>query len=144
MQRRPHDQEWEGDLQDLCQEMTSLFEWFSKKSSQLIQKGMISERQYRTLMALPEDKGLAENAIANGMDRDSGGTGKALKGLEAIKLVSHQRDGTDKRRVLWQLTEAGKRKRGEVYRSVVDLVSECLGEFMTREERRKILGASAS
>lgn len=88
--------------------------------------------QYLVLLALWERDGLAVNELGERLFLDSGTLTPLLKRLEAAGLVQRSRDATDERRVLLQLTAAGralKRRAAAVPRSIAAASGCSLGEL---------------
>jgi DNA-binding MarR family transcriptional regulator len=64
--------------------------------------------QYLVMLVLWEDDGQPVSAIGDRLTLDSGTLTPLLKRLEAAELVQRLRDAADERRVLIQLTAAGR------------------------------------
>jgi DNA-binding MarR family transcriptional regulator len=64
--------------------------------------------QYLAMLVLWEDDGLAVSELGQRLQLDSGTLTPLLKRLEASGLLQRRRDSADERRVLLQLTPAGR------------------------------------
>jgi DNA-binding MarR family transcriptional regulator len=69
--------------------------------------------QYLVMLVLWEGDGLAVNQLGERLTLDSGTLTPLLKRLEALGLVQRLRDSADERRVLLQLTAAGRRLKAK-------------------------------
>jgi len=69
--------------------------------------------QYLALLVLWERDGLTVSEIGERLSLDSGTLTPLLKRMEAAGLVSRLRDADDERRVLIQLTAAGRRLKAK-------------------------------
>ncbi|UUX97598.1 MarR family winged helix-turn-helix transcriptional regulator [Aquabacterium sp. J223] len=68
--------------------------------------------QYLVMLSLWEADGLSVGAVGERLGLDSGTLTPLLKRLEAAGLVQRLRDAADERRVLLQLTPAGRQLKG--------------------------------
>jgi MarR family transcriptional regulator, organic hydroperoxide resistance regulator len=88
--------------------------------------------QYLVLLVLWEGEGVTVGALGERLQLDSGTLTPLLKRLEAAGLVQRQRDAADERRVLLQLTAAGralKRRAAAVPPSIAAASGCSLGEL---------------
>jgi DNA-binding MarR family transcriptional regulator len=120
------DETWKSDCEELSQDIRAFTEWFSEKYSEVMRDTKLTTSQYRTLSVLAEGKICIEADIATSLDRDSGRVSKALKALMKAGLVSRTPKEGDKRRFLWQSTEAGRSKVRDVQEDLVYVVGRCL------------------
>ena len=72
--------------------------------------------QYLVMLVLWETDGLMVSQVGERLALDSGTLTPLLKRLEAAGLVQRQRDSTDERRVLLQLTPAGHALKAQARR----------------------------
>jgi DNA-binding MarR family transcriptional regulator len=99
---------------------------FSEKYSEVMRDTKLTISQYRTLSVLPEGKHCTEADIATTLDRDTGRVSKALKALMKAGLVSRTPKEGDKRRFLWQSTDAGRSKIRDVEADLICVVGLCM------------------
>jgi DNA-binding MarR family transcriptional regulator len=97
--------------------------------------------QYLVILALLDGAPQTVGALGARLDMDTGTITPLVKRLDAAGLVSRVRDRTDERRVLVDLTDAGRALESEV-RGVTDKIkSACqLGEAGLEDLRRTLEG----
>lgn len=90
--------------------------------------------QYLVMLVLWEADGLTVGQVGERLALDSGTLTPLLKRLETAALLQRQRDASDERRVLLQLTAAGRalKRRAAAVPAVIAEASGCsLGEIGT-------------
>ena len=98
--------------------------------------------QYIVMLVLWEGDGLTVSQLGERLALDSGTLTPLLKRLESAKLIQRLRDAADERRVLLQLTAAGRalRARAEFVPLSVARASGCeLGELSSLTARLQAL-----
>jgi DNA-binding MarR family transcriptional regulator len=100
--------------------------------------------QYLVMLVLWETDGLTVSQVGERLALDSGTLTPLLKRLEAAALIQRLRDAADERRVLLQLTAAGralKRQAGAVPPAVASASGCELGELAGLTARLQALRA---
>lgn len=98
--------------------------------------------QYLVMLVLWEGDGLTVGQVGERLALDSGTLTPLLKRLEAAALLQRQRDASDERRVLLQLTPAGRalKRRAAAVPVVIAEASGCaLGEIGELTARLQVL-----
>ena len=108
MARRTDRSEWLKLDHQLCFALYSASLAMTKLYKPLLDPLGLTYPQYLVLLVLWEGDGLAVSQVGERLGLDSGTLTPLLKRLEAAGLVQRLRDSADERRVLLQLTAAGR------------------------------------
>jgi DNA-binding MarR family transcriptional regulator len=84
----------------------------------------ITYSQYLAMIALWEDAPQSVGALGKRLNLDSGTLTPLFKRLEKLGLVSRQRDPVDERRVLVDLTDAGRAMRARAAHIPLDVLGQ--------------------
>ncbi len=98
--------------------------------------------QYLVMLVLWEADGITVSQLGERLALDSGTLTPLLKRLEAISLVQRLRDAADERRVLLQLTTAGRALKGravQVPRAIAEASGCALDELSTLTAQLQVL-----
>jgi DNA-binding MarR family transcriptional regulator len=91
----------------------------------LLQPLGLTYPQYLVMLALWQQDGLTVSGLGERLALDSGTLTPLLKRLEATGLIQRLRDAADERRVLLQLTPAGRRLKARAVRVPQAIAAAC-------------------
>ena len=91
----------------LCFPLYALSKEIIKKYTPLLDDLHLTYTQYLVMMVMWEDKTINVKAIGDKLYLDSGTLTPLLKKLEVQRLITRQRDTSDERSVIIQITESG-------------------------------------
>lgn len=94
--------------QQLCFAVYSAAHAFNRAYKPLLEKLGLTYPQYLVLLVLWQGDSITVKAIGEVLGLDSGTLSPLLKRLEAMGLISRNRDGKDERQVFIVLTEKGR------------------------------------
>ncbi len=123
---RPPPSQWLTLDHQLCFALYSASLAMTKLYKPLLAPLGLTYPQYLVMLVLWEGDGLAVSQVGERLALDSGTLTPLLKRLEAAGLVQRLRDTTDERRVLLQLTAAGRQLKGRAV-SVPPTVARAAG-----------------
>ena len=106
--RSTHSADWLALDRQLCFAIYSTSLAMTKLYKPLLQPLGLTYPQYLVMLALWQDDGLSVSRLGERLALDSGTLTPLLKRLETTGLVQRMRDAADERRVLLQLTPAGR------------------------------------
>lgn len=106
--RRPDPAEWLKLDHQLCFALYSASLAMTKLYKPLLDPLALTYPQYLVMLVLWEDDGITVSQLGERLALDSGTLTPLLKRLEAAGRVQRLRDSADERRVLLQLTPAGR------------------------------------
>ncbi len=105
----------------LCFPLYALSKEIIKKYTPLLDELHLTYTQYLVMMVMWEHKTINVKALGERLYLDSGTLTPLLKKLEAQHLVSRQRDVSDERSVIIQITESGlllKEKASDIPKTI--------------------------
>ena len=91
----------------LCFPLYALSKEIIKKYTPLLDELHLTYTQYLVMMVMWEDKTISVKALGNKLYLDSGTLTPLLKKLEVQRLITRQRDTSDERSVIIQITGLG-------------------------------------
>lgn len=104
-----HAEQWLALDRQLCFALYSASLAMTKAYKPLLEPMGLTYPQYLAMLVLWEGDGITVSQLGERLTLDSGTLTPLLKRLEALGLVQRLRDAADERRVLLQLTTAGRR-----------------------------------
>jgi DNA-binding MarR family transcriptional regulator len=110
---RPPRADWLQLDRQLCFALYSASLAMTKLYKPLLEPLGLTYPQYLVMLVLWEGDGITVSQLGERVALDSGTLTPLLKRLEASKLVQRLRDNADERRVLLQLTQAGRALKGK-------------------------------
>ena len=131
----------------LCFAVYSTAHAFNRFYKPLLDRLGLTYPQYLVMLVLWEEDGLPVKQIGERLALDSGTLTPLLKRLEALGLVQRLRDTADERRVLLQLTAAGRslKTRAQQVPRAIAAASGCeLDELSSLTSRLQALRARIS
>jgi MarR family transcriptional regulator, organic hydroperoxide resistance regulator len=134
--------DWLALDQQLCFALYSASLAMTKLYKPLLDPLGLTYPQYLVLLVLWQDDGLSVSQLGQRLALDSGTLTPLLKRLEVSGLVQRLRDAADERRVLLQLTAAGRALRSralQVPRSMARATGCELGELASLTARLQAL-----
>lgn len=108
MPHKPTPDHWLSLDRQLCFALYSASLAMTKAYKPLLEPLGLTYPQYLVMLALWEADGIAVSQLGQRLALDSGTLTPLLKRLQALGLVQRLRDTADERRVLLQLTPAGR------------------------------------
>ncbi len=142
MSRRSAPAAWLALDHQLCFALYSASLAMTKLYKPLLDPLGLTYPQYLVMLVLWESDGLTVGQVGERLGLDSGTLTPLLKRLEAATLIQRLRDSADERRVLLQLTPAGRalKARAKAVPVVVAQASGCqLGELSELTARLQAL-----
>ena len=133
---------WLGLDQHLCFALYATSLAMTKLYKPVLEPLGLTYPQYLVMLVLWERDGLAVSQLGERLGLDSGTLTPLLKRLEAADLVQRLRDAADERRVLLQLTPAGralKTRAAAVPRALAEASGCSLGELADLTSRLQAL-----
>jgi DNA-binding MarR family transcriptional regulator len=134
--------DWLALDRQLCFALYSASLAMTKLYKPLLEPLGLTYPQYLVMLVLWEQDGVAVNQLGERLALDSGTLTPLLKRLESAGLVQRLRDAADERRVLLQLTPAGRALKAQA-RRVPALVAQAAGcelsEITTLTQRLQAL-----
>ena len=124
MPRFRTDEDWRRDSINLALDMKTFVDRFGQEFDRVVREKGLTENQYRTLAELPEGQTYTETDLSGELNRDLSRTGKALKGLESKGFVSRRSEEGDRRKHVWQSTEAGREKLQEIRKDSLYVIGD--------------------
>jgi DNA-binding MarR family transcriptional regulator len=114
---------------------------FKSRAMDELNKAGVSQYHYSVLALLDEQPSETQAAIADALGVDRSQLVRILDNLEDRQLVTRQRDRTDRRRHTVSVTAEGRRKLGELRRTIDRLEAELLSplEPADRETLHELL-----
>ena len=133
---------WLGLDQHLCFALYATSLAMTKLYKPVLEPLGLTYPQYLVMLVLWERDGLTVSQLGERLGLDSGTLTPLLKRLEAAELVQRLRDAADERRVLLQLTPAGralKTRAAAVPRALAEASGCSLGELADLTSRLQAL-----
>ena len=133
---------WLGLDQHLCFALYSTSLAMTKLYKPVLEPLGLTYPQYLVMLVLWERDGLTVSQLGERLALDSGTLTPLLKRLEAAQLVQRLRDAADERRVLLQLTSAGralKARAAAVPKALAEASGCSLGELRDLTSRLQAL-----
>ncbi|MDE2075786.1 MAG: MarR family transcriptional regulator [Burkholderiales bacterium] len=103
-----HSADWLALDQQLCFALYSASLAMTKRYKPLLEPLGLTYPQYLAMLVLWETSSVSVNELGKRLGLDSGTLTPLLKRLDAAGLIVRHRDAADERRVLIELTEAGR------------------------------------